>query len=66
MNCIVLLGISNKEGIDRSQPFSSLGLLDSLMITEIQQLLGMEYNILITVEEVNQLTLEKLERIENP
>ena len=58
----MVLGIQDAKGMSETQPFSSFG-MDSLMTTEIQQLLGREYGIPLNVSEVQDLKLAKLREL---
>lgn len=59
-----ILGIKDKNNINESASMLDLG-LDSLMSTEIKQLLERKYDLVLTIEEIRNLTIKKLEQIQN-
>lgn len=59
-----ILGIKDKKNINNSAIFLDIG-LDSLMATEIKQLLEINYNLILTIKEIRNLTFKKLQEIQN-
>ena len=57
-------GINDISSVSEAQPFIEFG-IDSLMNTEIRQLMGHEYNKHLTVADVNDLTLKTLTEMAN-
>lgn len=56
-----ILGIRDKKSISMDSPLAKLG-LDSLMVVEIMQLLEREFNIFLTMKELQSLTLHDLKQ----
>uniref|UniRef100_A0A6P7GEP3 Fatty acid synthase-like n=1 Tax=Diabrotica virgifera virgifera TaxID=50390 RepID=A0A6P7GEP3_DIAVI len=54
-----ILGIANIDTVDKHKPFNNFG-VDSLMASEIKQILYQEFNKVIEVEDVRKLNFEKL------
>ncbi|XP_072382070.1 fatty acid synthase-like [Diabrotica undecimpunctata] len=54
-----ILGIASIDTVDKQKPFNNFG-VDSLMASEIKQILYQEFNKVIEVEDVRKLTFAKL------
>lgn len=62
ISLLLFPGISDPSGISDDCNFKQLG-ADSLVINEIQQILGREYNIALKAAEVEEMTYEKLKEL---
>ena len=59
---IYITGVRDSSHISKTAPLLELG-LDSLMTTEIRQVLGRRFDLYLSVAEVQSLTLEKVQAL---
>ena len=62
MLIIVITGVLDPENYKADTPISDLG-LDSLMSTEILQVLGRKYNVNLRLGDLTGLTIDKLRQL---
>lgn len=61
---IYILGIDNIRSVNQDAKLIELG-LDSLMVTEIKQVLEREFDIYLSISEIRQITFRKLKKFSN-